>query len=57
VATVAALGAPAAAPSEAGGDARPPGAPARRLPEPWLVGGAMAALLAEVASRRLRGRA
>jgi hypothetical protein len=55
--TVAALGAPAAAPAEARGDGRAPGAPARRVPEPWLMGGALTALLAAVASRRLRGRA
>lgn len=55
-ATVAALGAPAVGDAHADADA--PSAPApRRLPDAALVGAALAALLAEVASRRLRGAA
>jgi hypothetical protein len=55
VATVATLGAPS---SGGRADDAPPAAPGpRRLPDALLVGGALAALLAEVASRRLRGAA
>jgi hypothetical protein len=54
-ATVAALGAPVARFAD---DPRAPTAPApaRRFPDAWLVGGALLALLTEIAARRLRGR-
>ncbi|GLC25870.1 hypothetical protein [Roseisolibacter agri] len=55
-ATVAALGPPTTGAARDPGGA--PAAPApRRVPDAVLVGGALAALLAEVASRRLRGAA
>jgi hypothetical protein len=59
VAAVAALGAPsiAADASERGAPSAPSAPSPRRLPDALLIGGALAALLAEVASRRLRGAA
>jgi hypothetical protein len=56
VATVASLGAPSADDARADGE-RPAAPGPRRLPDAALVSGALLALLAEVASRRLRGAA
>ncbi|MGZ8412574.1 MAG: hypothetical protein ACXW05_07560 [Gemmatirosa sp.] len=56
VATIASLGAPSVDDTASNGE-RPTAPGPRRLPDAALVGGAMLALLAEVASRRLRGAA